>query len=415
MARRAAIAFQPGPLVRATLALAVAGAVALGTERAEADDITIGTLVPLTGDLQAYGGDILNGSILAVDEINAAGGVLGQTLALAVGDTQTKPQAGVDAAQKLLSLEGAVALVGALSSGVTIPIASSVSKPNRIVQISNASTSPVISTLDDDDFLFRTIPSDAFQGVALAQVVVESGLMNVGTLYINNDYGEGLANSFRDAFEALGADNSAALPYEPGNASYRGELAAVSRDGAEALLLIGYPENGVIILRQALEEGYFTKFIFTDGMKSPKIIEAIGSYLDGSIGTNPQALGDSDPAMHFATAYEEHFGAPVLTPFVDAAYDAVYILALAIEAAGSSDKVAIRDHLRNVANPPGTSVGPGEWAKAKALIAEDEAVNYIGAAGAHDFDAGGDVEGTFAFWTIENGEFVTLKVFRPES
>ncbi len=391
------------------LALAIASA----DTSARADDIVIGTLVPMTGDLQAYGQDILNGSTLAVEEINAAGGVLGRTLALAVGDTQTKPQSGVDTAQKLVALEGAVALVGALSSGVTIPIASSVSKPNRVVQISNASTSPVITTLDDDDFLFRTIPSDAFQGVALGQVVYESGLINVATLYINNDYGEGLALSFKAAFEALGGVNSVALPYEPNNASYRGELAAAAREGADALLLIGYPENGVIILRQALEEGYFARFIFTDGMKSPKIVEAIGSYLDGSIGTNPQAMEGSQTTEHFMDAYEARFGSPVLVPFVDSAYDAVYLLALAMEAAGSAEKVAIRDNLRAVANPPGERVGPGDWAKAKALIAQGHDVDFVGAAGEQDFDATGDVEGTFAYWTIENGEFVTIKVFKP--
>jgi branched-chain amino acid transport system substrate-binding protein len=396
-------------LLAGLLTLALAGAAA----NARADDIVIGSLVPMTGDLQAYGQDILNGSTLAVEEINAAGGVLGRSLALAVGDTQTKPQAGVDTAQKLVALEGAVALVGALSSGVTIPIASSVSKPNRVVQISNASTSPVITTLDDDDFLFRTIPSDAFQGIALGQVVYESGLENVATLYINNDYGEGLALSFKSAFEALGGVNSAVLPYEPNNASYRGELAAAAREGAVALLLIGYPENGVIILRQALEEGYFSRFIFTDGMKSPKIIEAIGSYLDGSIGTNPQAMEGSQTTAHFMDAYEARFGYPVLVPFVDSAYDAVYLLALAMEAAGSADKVAIRDNLRAVSNPPGERVGPGDWAKAKALIAQGQDIDFVGAAGEQDFDATGDVEGTFAFWTIENGEFVTIKVFKP--
>ena len=396
-------------LLAGLLALMLAGA----DTGARADDIVIGSLVPMTGDLQAYGQDILNGSILAVEEINAAGGVLGRSLALAVGDTQTKPQAGVDTAQKLVALEGAVALVGALSSGVTIPIASSVSKPNRVVQISNASTSPVITTLDDDDFLFRTIPSDAFQGVALGQVVYESELANVATLYINNDYGEGLALSFKSAFEALGGVNSVALPYEPNNASYRGELAAAAREGAVALLLIGYPENGVIILRQALEEGYFSRFIFTDGMKSPKIVEAIGSYLDGSIGTNPQAMEGSQTTQNFMDAYEAHFGSPVLVPFVDAAYDAVYLLALAMEAAGSVDKVAIRDHLRAIAAPPGEPVGPGEWSKAKALIAQGQEINFEGAAGAQDFDANGDVDGTFAFWKIEGGEFVTIKVFKP--
>lgn len=395
-------------------AAAAMAALALGSGTPASAEIKIGLIIPLTGDLQAYGADMVNGANLAIDEINAQGGVLGDHLSLAVGDTQTRPQAGVDAAQKLVSLEGVVALIGALSSGVTIPVATSVSKVAGVVQISNASTSPVITDLDDDDFLFRTVPSDLYQGVALAEMVFESGYRNLGILYINNDYGEGLAESFKAAFAKLGGEVSASLPYEPGNASYRGELAAVARGGGEGLVLIGYPENGITILRQALEEGYFTRFIFTDGMKSAQIIDTIGPYLDGSIGTNAESASDRAPARHFAEAYAARYGEPVQTPFVDGLYDAIYLVALAMEKAGSTERRAIRDALRAVANPPGVEVFPGEWAKAKALIGDGVDVDFVGTAGAQDFDAAGDVKGTFAFWKIEDGSFVTVKVFEPE-
>jgi ABC-type branched-subunit amino acid transport system substrate-binding protein len=149
--------------------------------------------MPMTGDLQAFGETSLNGINLAVEEINAAGGVLGQPLAIAVGDTQTAAQPSIDAAQKLVSLEDVVAIVGALSSGNTIPVAESITKSGKVPQISPASTSPVITSLADDDFLFRTVPSDAFQGVALAEVSRTQGLENVAIIYINNDYGQGLA------------------------------------------------------------------------------------------------------------------------------------------------------------------------------------------------------------------------------
>ena len=399
------------------LSVAAAGfaAALIGWSPPAQSEIKLGILAPLTGDLQAFGEPTLNGIRLAIEEINADGGVLGDQLDFAVGDTQTLAQAGVDAAQKLVSLEGVAALIGALGSGVTIPIATSVSKVQRVVQISNGSTSPLIATLDDDDFLFRTIPSDAFQGLALAEVTRENGYGKLAVMYINNDYGQGLAESFAEAFKERGGEISEIFAYEPGNASYRGELATAARKSPEALVLIAYPENGITILRQALEEGYFEKFIFTDGMKSPQVADAIGSHLDGTIGTNPQALSDTDSANHFAAAYEARFGAPLEVPFVDSAYDAVYILALAIEKAGTTDRIAIRDTLRSVANPPGATVLPGEWAKAKTLIANGEEVDFVGAAGSHDFDAMGEVSGTFAYWKIDGGKFVTIKVFAPES
>lgn len=397
-----------------TTALLVAGSLITSPAQAE-KSVKIGALMPMTGDLQAYGESCYTGVKLAVEQINADGGVLGSTLELKLGDTQTKPQPGIDAAQKLVSVENVSAIVGALSSGVTIPVASSVTNEAGVVLMSPASTSPVITGLEDKDFLFRSVPSDAFQGVALAQLVEEAGYENVATLYVNNDYGEGLAESFQYAFEKKGGTVSQTLAYEPGNASYRGELSKAASKGAEALNLIGYPENGITILRQALEEGLFTEFIFSDGLKAPEIIEAIGAkYLNGSSGTVPQALSDTPSAQNYLNAYKDRFGEVPPKPYIDTSYDAVYALCLAIEKAGSTDGTAVRDALRDVANPPGEKVLPGEWAKGVKLLAEGKDIDYVGASGSVDFDANGDVGGTFGHWMIKDGEIVTVKVFEPE-
>jgi len=382
----------------------------------DSDRLILGALMPMTGDLQAYGETSLNGIKLAVMHVNRGGGVLGKNMAVEVGDTQTTPQAGIDAAKKLISIEGADAIVGALSSGVSIPVAQSVTSQEGVPQISGASTSPVITDLDDSDYMFRTVPSDAFQGKALAEVVEADGLGNVATLYINNDYGEGLSDSFSSAFEALGGTVSAALAYEPGNASYRGELSKAAEGGAEALVLIGYPENGVTILRQALESGTFDRFVFTDGLKAPEIIDAVGAdALEGSYGTAPQALSDTEAATNFTTAYESEFGERPPKPFIDTAYDAAFVIALAARKAGKADGTAIRDALRDVANPPGEVILPGEWEKAMELLENGEDIDYKGASGSIDFDDNGDVGGTFAHWAIKGGKIETVKVFEPSS
>lgn len=402
-------------MTRTSKLLGAVGALSLAVAAgaAHAQPLRIGALLPLTGDLQAYGESSREGVELAVKEINAAGGVLGAPIELEISDTQTEPQAGVDAAQRLVSVQGVHALVGALSSGVTIPVASSVSSSEGVVQISNASTSPVITNLDDNDFLFRTVPSDAFQGNALAQVAMEEGVESVGILYINNDYGEGLANAFESAFTALGGSVVGRSGYAPGQSSYRGELNRVS-DGEAALLLIGYPENGQTILRQALEGGHFTKFLFSDGMKSPDIIENLGArYLNGSFGTAAEARDDTDAAQHFVSAYEAEYGELPPVPYIDTAYDAVYTIALAAEAAGTTDPELIRDHLREVAGPEGEVVIPGEFERARDLLSRGRAINYEGASGSVDFDANGDVPGTFAHWAIQDGEIVTVKIFEP--
>jgi branched-chain amino acid transport system substrate-binding protein len=391
-------------------ALALAGLLAAAP--AAAQDVKIGALMSMTGDLQAYGESCLTGINLAIEQINAAGGLLDGEATVSVGDDQTAPQPGIAAAQKLVSVEGVAGLIGGLSSGITIPVAQSVTTQAGVPQISPASTSPAITDLKDDDFLFRTVPSDAFQGEALAQITRAAGYGTLAVFYVNNDYGEGLARSFQKAFEAQGGKVNASLPFEGNKASYRGELAQLAEGEPEGLVLISYPESGIVILRQALEEGFFSKFVFTDGMKAPEIIDAIGAeYLNGSIGTAPQALTDTDAFQRYREAYEERFGELPPKPFIDTSYDATMVLALAIEKAGSTEGRAIRDALREVANPPGETILPGEWEKAKALLREGQDIAYVGASGSVNLDDQGDVGGSFAHWTIEDGEIKTIDVF----
>lgn len=401
---------------KSSLAAAAVAGLLLAAGPVAAQDVRIGALMPMTGDLQAFGPSSLSGIELALKEINAQGGLLdGRDLTVVVGDTQTAAQAAVDAAQKLVNVDRVVGIIGALSSGNSGPVATSVTGPLGIPQVSSASTAPVLSDIDDNDFFFRTVPADSLQGVVLAQIAKAEGFETVSVLYINNDYGEGLSTAFSGAFAAEGGSIAANLAYEPGNASYRGELQRAAGDGAEALVLIGYPENGVAILRQSLEGGFFDSFIFTDGMKTPDVISAIGAdFMNGSIGTAPQAVADSPAAVTFRDAYEAEFGELPPKPFIDTAYDAAFVLALAIEKAGSTDGAAVRDALRQVSSAPGVEILPGEWEKAKAAIAAGDDIDYVGAGGSQDFDAKGDVPGTFAFWAIEDGEIVTREVLAPK-
>jgi ABC-type branched-subunit amino acid transport system substrate-binding protein len=393
------------------LGLAAAAAILIGASGAQAAGAKLGALMPLTGGLQAYGEACLNGVKMAVDEANAAGGVLGGDVSLATGDTQTKPQAAIDAAKKLTSIEGVNGIVGALASSSTIPVAQTVAGPGSIAMISPASTAPTITELNDKDFLFRTVPSDAFQGVGLASIVAKAGVEKVAILYINNDYGIGLARSFSGAFSGV---VTASKAFEPNKASYRGELNELSKGGADALVLIAYPDDGgIVILKQALEEGAFDKFIFTDGMKAEKVVSDIGAqYLNSAFGTSPKAI-ETDAGTAFKDAYKKAFGELPPRPFIDSSYDAAMILMLAMEAAGTTDGAKVRDMIRKVSNAPGEKILPGEFAKAKKLLAEGKDIDYVGAAGAQEFDKNGDVSGTFEHWEIKDGKLETISVFEP--
>ncbi|WP_236843245.1 ABC transporter substrate-binding protein [Bradyrhizobium icense] len=385
------------------------------SSQTQTEPVRIGALMSMTGALAEYGESILKGVQLAAEEINAGGGVLdGRRIEVVVGDDQTTPQPGVDAAQRLISVNRVSAIIGALASGVTIPVATSVTSVNKIPQISPASTAPAITTLKDDGFLFRTTPHDALQGVVLGDVAKEQGFSNVAVIYVNNDYGKGLAEAFAKRFEAIGGKVSASIAYEEKQASYRGEVQRAGRGKPDALMLIAYPGDGVPIVRQALEEGLFTKFVFSDGMKSTELITAIGAqHLEGMVGTAPEAVADSDAAVRFRKAFEAKHGALPPRPYIDTGYDAMYLLALAIENAKSTDGTAIRDALHAIANPPGEQVLPGEWKKARELLAAGNDVDYAGAAGSQNFDKSGDVPGTFGIWQIKGGKIETLRIVEP--
>ena len=381
-----------------------------------ADTIKIGTLFALTGDLAAYGGPIQNGTRLAVEDINKAGGVLGKRLELVHRDTQTNPTAAVDAAHKLVDIDKVSAIIGALSSGVTIPVATSVSVPNKIVQISPASTSPEITYLNDNGFLFRTVPSDSLQCLVLAKVAKDMGYKRLSIIYVNNAYGEGLARAMKDAYERLGGKILASVPFNKGQPSYRSEVQRAVKDGPDALLVIAYPENGVKILRQAIEFGLANKFLFPDGMKAPEVVKNVGAkYLNGTYGTSPAPV-ESKLTKIFREKYMKRFGEYPPKPYIDTAYDATILVALAIQKAGSTDGEAIRDALREVANPPGEKVTMLELKKALSLLKEGKDIDYEGVSGPVNLDDNGDItSGTYGIWKIEDGRIVDVKVVSSDS
>lgn len=370
-----------------------------------AQPVRIGALFPMTGDLGAFGKPFYDSAMLAISQINAQGGVLGgRTLELVLADSQTNPVQGVAAAQRLVNVNRVPAIIGAASSGVTIPVATSVTIPSRVVQISMASTSPEITTLNDDDFIFRTVASDTMQGLVLGQLAKRLGYSRVAVMHVNNSYGLGLAQNFETSFVAEGGTVTARVPFDQEQVSYRGELDRAAVGNPEALVLISYPESGITILRQSLEGGYFDKFMFTEGMQAPEVVEALGEALEGAWGTGPYSA-ETEATERFRTAYEAIHGTQPATAFMYETYDAAFVIALAIEKAGEATGPAIRDAIRQVTNPPGEIILPGEWAKAVELIRQGADIQYVGASSPVIFDENGDIAvATIGIWTVEGGE-----------
>jgi len=392
-------------LVMLFLSLTVSGVFAQET-------VKIGTLMPLTGGLASYGQFTRNGTLLAQKIINEQGGLLGgRELELVNVDTQTNPQAGVDGAQKLVSVNGINAIVGALSSGVTIPVAESVTVPGEVVLISPSSTSPVLTTLDDNGYVFRTVPSDSLQGVVAGNLAADLNHEKLAIIYVNNDYGQGLNDAVIEQFEKRGGEVTASIAFEPNKVSYRSELMDAASENPDALLLIAYTDDGgITIIRQALENGYFDEFIFTDGLKAPEITEGVEQYLEGMRGTAPTSMPGGNGPELFTELYEEEFGEIPPKPYIDTSYDAAFVLALAIEKAGSTEGPAIRDAINEVLSEDGMVVNINEWNKAKDLIAAGEKIRYEGASGPILFNDVGDSMGAIGIWKIEDGDIVNESV-----
>lgn len=375
-----------------------------------AESVKIGSLVPTTGDLAAYGPPVNNGALLAEQDVNAAGGVLGHKIEIILRDTQTNPTAAVDAAKKLVDIDKVVAIVGALSSGVTIPVATSVSVPSKVVQISPASTSEKITTLDDNDYVYRTVPMDALQAPALAQVLSQDKhFKKVSIVYVNNDYGEGLAKGLKTAFEKTGGQVTAMVPYNKKQASYRGEAQQAIKGDPQAVVMISYPQFGTVIMRQILETGYKGTFAYADGMKAPEVAKNVGDqYVNGTYGTvaaNPnQKLAD-----WFKNHYKAKFGQMPPKPYIDTEYDAVVLISLAMAKGGATTPEAVYKNLRAVANPPGVKVDPRHLAEAFKLLKEGKDINYDGASGSCDFNKYGDVPGNYEVWEFSDGGIKTVK------
>ncbi len=374
------------------------------------DPLIVGHLNALTGSLSYFGESHSTSIGLAADHINRAGGIQGGSVVLVHRDTAVNPFQGVSAAEELVNAQGVVAIVGALASGVTIPVAISVTIPNGILQISGASTAPAITVLEDNDFLFRTSLSDASQGVVLADLANELGYKTAGILYINNAYGEGLAAQFTESFTALGGTVTASVPHEDSQPTFVSELEKATEDDPDVLVAMSYQQTEVYI-REALEGDYADTFLFVDGTKIPESFEVIGwDLLEGSYGTGPGF--EANPSTQaFIDSYVETYDKEPEHPFMNETYDAMILIGLAAAKAGTTtDSAAIRDALREVANPPGDVVRPGDDGikRAMELIAAGEDINYEGAAGSVDLDQNGDViSGHIEVWKIEGGEIVS--------
>ncbi|HPT18760.1 MAG TPA: ABC transporter substrate-binding protein [Methanothrix sp.] len=371
-------------------------------------EIKIGVLQSLTGDLGTYGGPMTDGMKLAAKQLNANGGILGKQLVLIVEDDQTNNVAAVDAVNKLVKVDRVPAIIGATGSGPSMSVID-ITTRNGVLQISSSNTGTEFSSYKDNDLYFRTASSDSLQGAAMAKLAGELGYKKASTIVINNPYGVGFEDVFVKAFEAEGGQVLEKVKYDPSQTVFDSEVQKLADSGADFIMMVSYPETGSLILKTAYEKGALktTPWLLSEGLEAANLADLVGKDSEGRYiaaglqGLTPDKSAGAKAYESFAEQYvEEYHKDPGI--YCSNSYDALAVVALAMEEAGEATGSAAAASIRKVANAPGVEVS--DLGEALKLIREGKDINYQGASGEISFDENGDVSGSYTVWTVaENG------------
>ena len=391
--------------------LAAAGLCLIGAAAepatARADEpaaLKIGLLLDLSsGSAEVYR-DRQRAFELAIRHVNDGGGVFGLPVTVAVADATADPEKAVATARRLVEVEGVHAIVGPNASASALPVAERVIGPAAIPTVSFSATSPALTAVADNDFLFRTALSDVSQGPVLARLARERGFDNVGLIHVDDAWGRGLAGAFETAWEGP----IKTVPVDRTETSFRAALRESASGGAQALVVIAFETAALAMVREAIAGGIYDSFVFGDGAKRPSLVRSLGGARLGDMyGTGPASAPESAASAAWEAAWVAEYGALPVLAYVKEAYDATVALALAAQAAGRLHGAAIRSRLRAVGSSPGTVVtaGPSGVAAALRILAEGGEVDYEGASGSIDWDGNGDLRrGHIGIWRFTEDE-----------
>jgi branched-chain amino acid transport system substrate-binding protein len=408
-----------GSLLAATIGLAACGDDGGGKAKF---DLTIGDIVPLTGDLSPYGPAGRKAADLAGSEINKAIKATGvdQTVTIKHGDEETDPQAAVSAARKLVD-GGATCMAAAYASADTIPVAKSVSIREKVVQISPASTAASIRDLADDGYINRTAPPDTLQAKALADHVdkelggAQGKTVNVAAR--NDFYGTGLADAFPKEWQARGGKVGQKVIYDPAQPSYNSEAAKIVSGNPDAFVIVDFPETYQKVGPALVRTGTWDpkKTFITDGLADVGLPKSVGAAAtEGLRGTTVGSFtGGTQDA--FGKLYNAS-GGPKRQTFDAQNFDAAMLCYLAAVAAGSADADKIRDELRGVTGPPGTKYTFEQLPQAIRALRDGKDIDYEGASGPIDLDDKGDLSRyVYNVIRFQNGKLETVRQVTPSA
>ena len=367
-------------IVSAVLVVAAAiaiAAIAFVTVEKKPEEIKVGAVLPLSGDLSAYGKYVQRGIELAAEEINANGGIDGANITVLYRDNEGKSDKTVSVMNALIAEDKVPVVIGAVVSENTLAVCP-IAEKKKVVLISPTSTSPKLS--DYKNYVFRTCPSDIYQGKALSDVIfdLKPEGARVAVMFVDNDYGVGLKDAFVKSYQERG-EIVAVEAHKEGDTEFTGVLSAIKDKNPDVVVLITYAKEGAAIVKQGREEGLDVAWVGSDGIKSDAFIEQAGKDAEGVKATYPISMVSESVTENFVKLYRAKYGAGSIDTDVAYGYDTMHVVAEAIEK-GGYDAEDISDALREI--------------------------RHHGVCGAKKFDENGDVPPAYDLWKVENAKWV---------
>lgn len=327
---------------------------ATGCTKKSANEIVIGHFASMTGSEATFGTSTDDGIKLAVEEINAAGGIKGKKIKLITMDDQGKAEQAVSVVSRLIEQEKVVAILGEVASGRSLA-AAPIAQKAKIPMVTPSSTNPKVTEVGN--FIFRTCFIDPFQGTVMASFAINNlKVKKVAVLRdVKSDYSVGLADFFIAKFKELGGTVVADLSYQSQDVDFKAQLTQIKSKNPEALFIPGYYTEVGLIARQARELGIKVPFMGGDGWDSPKLFEIGQQAVNGGYFSNHYASDSTDPiAQEFTKKYKEKYG-KVADGMAATGYDGAKILLKAIANAEKPEPAAIRDELAKIKDHTGVT------------------------------------------------------------
>ena len=383
----------------------------IAPDRAAAQEgVTVGVLVPLTGELGQFGEIVAKGIDLAATEINAAGGTACGPIRTVVADTKGEPDHAIRAATKMIDSDGAVAILGP-SSGEMVALVD-LAKRKKVLLGSSLAGTITLNKLGGD-YVYRTVSSDLGDGAAAGLWLTERGYKRVAFLVQNEESTISTAQVAKAKAEAAGIAVSDYVVFNPAQPSYQAELISVLANSPDAIYLAGGQVSGITLIKEALVGGFEGEWLFSADLDVPETFNFVGSDR-----LNDKAyveVATSDPSLAeyktFAAAYKAKNNMDP-GPFAANSYDLMNLVALALDAAkGDCTGTGINAAIRDVASG-GTPVSI--YADAKAAVAAGKDIDFQGASGSLTFDSSGTVSGAYSIQAAKGGAWVDTK-FYPAS